>query len=255
MPGSPCEDRLRRAYAYDTARGGILRAVDGAFAACGVSVLAVEEDAVGGYNVVPLVELPLTSRTQAQDLARLAPCMERFWADNADAAWMAGMDWLQLRIVPERASGPATPPAPLTSEARIPTGRHAEPAWSITLARGRSLPEPADLRFRPFRELKSRIDAAMAEAARRFLRGEPGGGHVQRVAFAVQMRLDPEHVDVVRGYIMACSAHTPGTGPCREDLAIAMRYDITTGEASELMLLRDIRDARGRVVLPPLPGR
>ncbi|MRX52321.1 hypothetical protein GI374_18505 [Paracoccus sp. S-4012] len=47
---------------------------------------------------VPVVELDL--RKDSDALARLRPCLETLWTNNAGAAWLAGPASMELRILP-----------------------------------------------------------------------------------------------------------------------------------------------------------
>lgn len=75
------------------------------------------------------------------------------------------------------------------------------------------------------------------------------------LSFLTETRLDPQRLDVIRTYILACSKHEPGKGRCRPDMAVVMRYDLQSGDVSEVKVLRNIKDARGMIRLPRLAGR
>ncbi|MRX52213.1 hypothetical protein GI374_17810 [Paracoccus sp. S-4012] len=252
LPASACEDRLRRAYVHDTARRDMLKAIDRAFAACGVPVLA-QTRATLEPNLpppVPVVELDLREGNDA--LARLQPCLENLWSGNAGATWAASLTSMELRILPRPAAGPSAAPRPLTFEARIPATRMQQPAYAIVLPVGAVEADPALLRFRAYPALKRKLDERLSKTARAFAGDH--GGHVPELSFATGMRLDPARLDVVRAHVQGCSDYA-GEGPCGFDFAISMRYDITTDDVSDLSLHRMVRDRRGSYQLPDLPGR
>ena len=58
----------------------------------------------------------------------------------------------------------------------------------------------------------------------------------------------------VNAYVLACSANRPGTGPCRTDTAVRLRYNLGTGQVYRTEVLQDVRGADGEISLPPLPG-
>lgn len=70
-----------------------------------------------------------------------------------------------------------------------------------------------------------------------------------------QLKLDPQRLDVVRTCVLACSVDRPGAGPCRTEIAVRVRYDLAKNEASDMAVIRNVRDNRESSTLAQLPGR
>ena len=81
---SPCEARLRKAYAEGIAAGRWLKAANRAFRRCGVPLLAVE--GAGPATHMLVVELDLGEADQQPALDRLQSCVEAFRGRRGGAA-------------------------------------------------------------------------------------------------------------------------------------------------------------------------
>lgn len=252
-PASPCEDRLHRAYAAGVAAGAKLRAVNAAFPRCGVVPLAVEDSDLGvGFTTV--IELDLAVQDQQPALDRLTPCVAAFRSALPSGATPEQQS-LKLRILLPEPGGAALAPALLTFDTTLAHARGGEISFLSGIRPEADRILAGDLRVNPaFLSSKTMRDR-LADAAETALAGDPAGGHVATLAFPTGARLDPQRLDVIRSYILACSAARKGQGPCRTDIAVRLRHDLATGEVTPEAILRDIRDARGNLRLPPLPGR
>ena len=145
--------------------------------------------------------------------------------------------------------------APLTFERQLEGARNDEPSYMISVPPDAASLSASQLRlYAWFLSAPERRDR-LADAARAALAAERRPGHVPRLAQFHGTRLDPRRLDVVRTYVLACSVRERGKGPCRTDMAVRLHYHMRTGETSEPAILHDIRDAKGQIVLPELPGR
>lgn len=93
----------------------------------------------------------------------------------------------------------------------------------------------------------------LADTARRSLADGSDTVPVQSAPYGTKLDLDRR--TVLRSYILACSQTSTSGRPCRTDMAIAMQYDLSNGQALDIQVLRNIRNDRGAVELPPLIGR
>lgn len=252
-PASPCEDRLHRAYAAGVSAGVKLRALNAAFPRCGIVPLAVQ-DAQAGTGFTTVVELDLDVQDQQPALDRLTPCIAAFRSALPPDATPEQRS-LKLRILLPKPGEAARPPALLTFETTLAR----TPSDDITFLTGAG-PETdrisaENLRVHPAFLSAKKIRNQLVDAAEVALSDDPAGGHVPKLAFATGARLDPQRLDVIRSYILACSTARKGQGPCKTDIAVRLRHDLGTGEVIPEAILRDIRDSSGSLHLPPLPGR
>lgn len=259
VAASPCEDRFRAAYEEGVARAGELRAIERSFRACGTPVLSIDELRLQQPPKSPqtlavrvTLAMELTTATRAAAEAQLATCVAGFGRERAGLPWSDRGAYVTAQIIPAAQSGEIAPPEPLTFEARPPTGEknaafYAQP-FKLEGETAMALPLRFAPRYSEFRKLENEI-AARAEAFLREAGLDKAGG--QGLVF--RATLDPVRVDVIRGYVLACSVK-PEKPPCRADVAVRFRHDFSSGETAEFELLRDIRDARNVIFLPPLPG-
>ena len=250
--GTRCEVRLRSAYANGVAAGAKLKALDQALRECGVTALGIDETYITpAFRTI--IELDIDPAAPQRSLDRLTACIAAFrQALPPDAT--SAQHSLALRILPTEKTGGALT-TPLTFETRLASERAAEASYLANI-------DPADehlsagkLRLNPHYLKDDELRARLIQAARRTLDDDPVGGHVPQLSFLSETQLDPHRLDVIRTYILACSKHEPGKGPRKKDIAVRMRYDLQSRDVSELTILRDIRDERGRMTLPELPGR
>ncbi|MFV0625422.1 hypothetical protein ACBY01_15615 [Sphingomonas sp. ac-8] len=249
--GTDCERRLRSAHAEAVAVGMKLNAINGGFGKCGLPVLGIDDEPVISA-LRAIVELDLDPADQQPALDRLTPCVAAF-RQALPAGADEAMARLFLRIL-RPARGGATAPAPLTLDSRLPDQRAKEPSYQITIGARQDRAHAADLRFYRQPVTGSDLDKKLANVATRALAEDPQGGHVPDHALIWRLKLDSQRLDVIRTYVLACSQQPRGKIPCPTDLAVRMRYDLASGEASELAVIRDIR-ADGSLDLPTLPGR
>ncbi|MFD1333332.1 hypothetical protein ACFQ4O_15140 [Methylopila musalis] len=258
--GSPCEDKLVAAYEYGVAQGAELKALDAAFRACGVPALEVGRLALQTPRHSPpsvgaslRVATDLTTATRRATEERLTACAAGYARARRDLPWRDRAAFLSVAIIPTARSGPVAPPKRLTFETRAPSGDERAALYIQTLKVEGPEATPVGLRFAPDFRVRQELDTELAAAAKRFLDAQPGFEAARAQTPAFRTTLDPERTDVIRTYVLACANWT-GKPPCRSDVAVRMRYDLSARAASELELLRDVRDARGVVTLPPLPG-
>lgn len=260
VPGSRCETALRDAYDYGVAQGQELKALDRGFRTCGVPVLQVaslqlQKPPKSPQSVAAqaTVAIELTTSTRAAAQARFVACTEAWGRERAGAPWSDRVAFLTLSIIPTGASRPS-PPETLTLETRASSGDRLSAVYQQGVRLEGQVATPLALTFAPPFEASHELDKALSAAAKAFLANQPGAGRAHLRGFRYRTALDPVRVEVIRIYMLACSEWT-GKPSCVSDLAIRMRYDLTSRTASDFELLRDVRDARGNLVLPQLPGR
>jgi hypothetical protein len=252
-PASPCEARLQRAYANGVAAGIKLKALDQGFRQCGVPVLGLNSGTIT-TAFTALIELDLGAEAQQAGLDRLTPCIAAF-RQALPAASSPQLQSLALRILLPSGNAPAVAPSPLTFEARVSGKRQDGVSYLLGLEADDVRADSADLRLYPHYLSASGLDRKLAEIAQGVLSEDADGGHVPEYPLTWSLQLDPRRLDVIHTYVLACSVHKAGEGPCRTDIAVRMRYDMTQASASDLAVVRGIRDERGSVTLPALPGR
>lgn len=251
--GTRCEDRLRRAYASGMEAGVKLKAIAASLPACGAAVLAVD-----GTSITPtfrtIVELHLDPGNQQPGLDTLAPCITAFRAAlPSDAS--PQQRTLALRILLPEPGKPAPAHAPVGFDTQLARKRSAQPSYLIAANPDESRLEAEKLRLYTNYLSVSEVRNRLADHARKILKAQGLSGHIQKFAEVRGTRLDPQRLDVLRTYVLFCSKAEANQGPCQTDRAIRMRYDIKTGEASEIAILDQIRGERGSLLLPALPGR
>lgn len=252
-PGSACEARLHRAYAAGVAAGIKLRALNAGFSRCGVVPLGIQDsDNASGFTAV--VELDLAVQDQQPALDRLTPCIAAF-RSALPAGATPEQRSLKLRILLPKSGEAARAPSLLTFETKLAGSRRDDISFLTGIGPDANRVLAENLRVDPAFLSAEKMRDKLANAAQRALAGDPGGGHVPKLAFPTGARLDPQRLDVIRSYILACSAARKGQGPCRTDIAVQLRHDLGTGEVTPEAIIRDIRDAQGNLRLPPLPGR
>jgi len=252
-PGSDCEERLHRAYVAGVAAGAKLRAVNTALSQCGVVPLAIEgNDVTTDFTTV--IELDLAVQDQQPALDRLTPCITAFRSALPPDATPEQRS-LKLRILLPQSREPASVPARLLFETTLAGSRSDEISFLTGIGPDANRFLAENLRDNPEFLSGKEMRDRHGDAAERALSDDPTGGHVPKLAFLTGARLDPQRLDVIRSYILACSTVQKGQGPCRTDIAVRLRYDLGTGEVIPEAVIRDIRDAQGNLRLPPLPGR
>ncbi|MDJ0275903.1 hypothetical protein QLH51_03685 [Sphingomonas sp. 2R-10] len=249
--GSPCDRRFLRAYDHGVLAGDKVNALDAALRDCGIKALGIEGgDVVVDFRTV--IELDLPTDDQQSVLDRLTPCIAAFRRGLSAQAPDATRA-LRLRIL---APDPARASVPLRFEIPAEAGEAAVPSFLIGLAASDAAVSAAMLRLDPDWLRRSGVRNRLARIAQSALDDAPGGGTVPPVVVAWGTKLDARRLDTIRTYILACSGpRRAGTGACRADLAVRMRYDLDRNAASEIAVTGDIRDERGGVFLPELPGR
>lgn len=251
--GTHCEQRLRTAYGNGVAAGAKIKAMAATLPPCGISILGVDASKLDPSFRTD-IELAMDPNDQQPALDRLSACIAAFRAAlPADAS--SAQRSLSLGILLPRPSGAVTPdPAP-SFEKTIGRSRMNEPTYLAFAQPEDTRLTPDALRLHPRYLLTPDIRERLAAKARDVLSAQHQPGHIQRHVQFHGTKLDPERLDALRTYVLACSAHEPGKGPCTTDLAVRMRYDMTTGDVSETAILRNIRDDRGTIHLPAMAGR
>lgn len=251
--GTHCERQLRRAYVNGTAAGAKLKAMAATLPPCGIAILGVDASRLDA-SFQTEIELDMDPADQQPALDRLSRCIAAFRAALPADATLA-QQGVSLSILLPR-PGKAVQPDPAPSfETSIGRSRMNEPRYLTFLKPDETRLKASALRLHPAHLLIPDISDRLAAQARDVLSAQRQPGHIQQYVSFHGTRLDPQRLDVLRTYVLACSFHEPGKGPCRTDLAVRMRYDMKTGEATETAILRDIRDDRGSLRLPALPGR
>lgn len=239
--GTACEKRLRKAYVEGRARGGQLKAMNAAFRNCGVPLLATHP--LNGRTAY-VVELDLGLEDQQPALDRLANCTQAF----ADAYGEPIRH--NFRIFRPRGGAPAQTPGLVTFETELPRERRDEPSYwfSVDPASEDIVQENLRIDTEIFRS--GPVHDKMVKAARTLLKKERPNAVMRWPNIFWKTQLDPQRADVVRMYLMACSEDREG--PCRQDLAFRMTYDLSAGALTDLSLLEAPQGVDG---LPDLPGR
>lgn len=248
VPGSRCEVRFRRAYDEGLAIGAKVKALEAALARCGVITRGMESnDIVADFRTVIELDLPISNQQSALD--RLTPCISAFRSalpQNASSA----LRTIQFRIVTPEVPGEA---APLRFETPSPEIPAEYPSYLLGVGAVDRTADTKKLRLAPDYLRRGGVNDRLADIARRSLAN--GSGTVPEQSAPYGMKLDLDRRTVLRSYILACSQTSTSGRPCRTDMAVAMQYDLSNGRASDIQVLRNIRNDRGAVELPPLIGR
>lgn len=251
--GTHCERQLRTAYANGTAAGAKLKAMAQTLPPCGIAILGVDAGKLDPSFRTD-IELAMDTADQQPALDRLSTCIAAFRAAlPADAT--PAQRGLSLSILLPRPNKAVPPDLAPSFEKSIGRSRMGETRYLIFAPPEEAQLQASKLRLHPAHLLEPDIRDRLAAIARDVLSAQRQPGHIQHYVEFHDTKLDPQRLDVLRTYVLACSVHERGKGPCKTDLAVRMRYDMTTGEASDIAILRDIRDTQGSLRLPPLPGR
>lgn len=248
--GSRCDQRFLRAYAEGILAGAKVKALEAALHDCGIGTLGIEgNDVAVDFRSVIAMDLPPEDQQPALD--RLTPCIAAFRrALPADAP--DGARALRLRILPP---DPSRSAIPLRFETAADTGEATTRSVIIGLSPSDDTLCADALRLDPDGLRRSGVHERLARIAQMALDAAAGGGTVPPVVTAWGMTLDMRRLDTIRTYILACSAPSRNPRSCRTDLAVRMSYNLDRNVASDIAVIRDVRDVRGSVSLPPLPGR
>lgn len=248
QPGTPCEERLRRAYRLGIASGARLKALNQVFRTCGVPLLAVEGASMRSSRMV--VELDLGETDQQPALDRLGDCARKFRAisGDRDAVWFS-----ILRPGPK---GAAAMPDLVTFETRMPRDRRDEPRYLVAALADQDRIAHDTLRIDTSYVRRGPIAEPLETAVRSFLSSRLPNAELRSPALYWGIKLDPRRLDVIRAYVLACSRPAPpGKGLCKDDLAIPVTFDMRSGEASGMSVLPISRQKGEPLRLPELPGR
>lgn len=248
--GSRCERRFRHAYRDGVLASTKVKALEAALHDCGIRTLGLEgDDVVVDFRSV--IELDLPPDDQQPALDRITPCIAAFRRKLPDEAPDRARA-LRLRIL---ASDPSRSVVPLRFETPANTGGPTDRSLIIGLAGSDDSLSASALRLDPDWLRRSGVREQLARIAKSVLDATPGGGFVPPVVTVWGTKLDACRLDTIRTYILACSGPSGDPRPCHADLAVRMDYDLDRGVASDIAVIRDIRDERKSVSLPPLPGR
>ncbi|MFJ1294118.1 hypothetical protein ACEPPZ_19025 [Paracoccus yeei] len=191
---------------------------------------------------------------QQPALDRLTPCNPAFRTDRPPLPTPDHQS-LKLRLLLPEPGGAARAPALLTLDTPLADARSDEISFLTGIGPEADRIPAESLRVHPAFLSGRTMRDRLVDAAETALAGDPGGGQVATLAFPTGTRLDPQRLDVIRSYILACSTVRKGQGPCRTDIAVRLRHDLGAGEVIPEAIIRDIRDAQGNLRLSPLPGR
>lgn len=247
--GTPCETRLRRAYAQGIAQGQEMRTLEAAFRACGMPILAVEEPGSAAFYT-PVLHASLTQDKRQQVTQDVAACAAEFRAQAQDQPWWATRTGMRVLLT----DAVATPPAPLTVDAAVPAAWQRAPAYAAIVAFDATGATVRELAFAPWRAFTAQMQETVTTATDRFLRRERGDIQRETVPTLRQTRLDPDNVDVVSTYLLACTpAARRGERCLRGDVALDVRYDVRKDSVIEIRRVPFERDRLGSPELPPRP--
>lgn len=239
--GTPCEDRLRRAYAEGREQGRQLKAMNAAFRTCGIPLLATWP--LNGRTAY-VIELDLGIEDQQPALDLLATCTQAFAEVYGEPLRH------NFRIFRPQGEAATRVPDLVTPETELSRESRREPSYWISVDPARKDIPQQNLRIDTEIFRSGPVHDEMAEAAAALLRKEHPQATMRWPQTFWKIQLDPQRVDVVRTYLMAC--REAREGPCREDLALRMTYDLTAGSLTQLSLLDAPQGLGG---LPDLPGR
>lgn len=237
---TPCETRLREAYAFAIPQAEEVRALERAFRSCGVALLAVSDvrygitpDRPASVSASLVVETPLDQGAEPAT-ARLTTCMDRYAAERPQTPWATRDVTLGLRVLPQ-GRRPAAAPAPLTFEAEIPRSRWDQPAYALTLSRRDTTTTPTAWRLHAYPTYDARLKDDIERQARRWLRSQGAAARLQPGEPVRPVALASGRLDAVRAEVGVCSGR--GSGPCRPDQRVRLTYDLSTGQASNFELV------------------
>lgn len=255
------EQRLRAAVANARAQAAELRALLGAFTACGHPVIAMEKLGLYAFDTVglaPWIAAPVDDAGVAALVADLDRCIAGWTAARAtsDSPWRDFGASLTLGIaepaVAARAPSPdpQLPTAARLAEPDLVRAVTARPAHVLIVGVPPGGPAPAAgplLRPELDFESQQRFAAAVEDAAAAFLAGT---GITPGALLAPGTRLEPGSARRLRAYVRACSTPVPPGERCRGDLLVALTVDRDGGAAADPVLLRDVPGADGRFDYP-----
>lgn len=242
--GTACEQRFKTAYDEGIAAGIKLQAVNQAMHSCKVRPLAVES--AGETTQFRLVvERDLHSGQAQQQLDELTACLNDFRNALPDAASTQQRS-IALRILqPARDTPQAT--GLLTFDSQLPASRQKEVSYLIGAGPEESTLTTAQLRLDPAYLTADEQRTRFSEAARSAL-GEQGQVSGNTVPW--QTQLDAQQPQLLHTHILACSQTSQDAEPCKTDMAVRLRYDLSTNRVSDAVVLNDVLDERGQVRLP-----
>lgn len=253
--GTPCEERLRRAHGSGIAFGQEIKALETTFRGCGMPVLAVQWYG-GASGLVPIVAQRLTDDNQHQVVEALAACVTALRAQYRDAAWWGQRSAIRIIIGSDGAGRPVQAPVPLSFEAAVPGFLQDASAYSVTLAMDRPHVEAGALRFHPFRALNDKLRTTIRKDAESHLRAQAEGLILESLPMLWQTELDPERVDVIHTYVLACTPAAREARRCRKgDVALRVQYDLSAHRVVDMQRMPLARDDGGSALFPPLPAR
>lgn len=242
--GTACEQRFRNAYDEGLAAGIKLAAVNEAMQSCKVRPVAVEGSA-GTPQFRLVVERDLHSGQAQQQLDELTACLSDFrnaLPDNASTQQRS----IALRILQPAEDTPAATGL-LTFETRLPASRQDDVSYLIGAGPEDTTLTTTQLRLDPVYLQADEQRKRFSEAARHAL-GETG--HVPDNAIPWQTQLDPQQPQLLHTHILACSNPGNGAKPCQADMAVRLRYDLSSDTVSNPEVLHDVVDAQGWITLP-----
>lgn len=248
QPGTPCEERLHRAYATGVADGARLKALNHVFRQCGVPLLAV--DGADRQIRRMVVELELGETDQQPALDQLSACVQQFRAIDGDA------EPIHFHILRRKPHGPAAMPDLVTFETGMPEEYRAEAGYLVSALPGQPRIAQEKLRIDSDHVRNGAVAKPLQAAARDWLATQVPGAELPEHPAHAEIRLDPHRLDIVRVWLMACGQPAErGNGRCTQDLAVRIAFDMQTGEAGEWLLLRIAPEKGEPLRLPALPGR
>lgn len=251
---TPCEQRLRMAYDSGIALGAELKALDTAFLNCGIPILAV--DWFGGKaHLVPIVEVRLSNENQTSVFDKLNQCVTHFRNDNHQARWWKDRSTIRI-ILASKTPQKSAKYAPLRFENSIPGFLQSSPAYSMVFRLDGGNVEADALRFEPFNELKQKIVQTIKKEVTGFLKNQTDRPILETSVILWETQLDPQRVDVIRTYLLACTDKFLNEKRClKGDVALRVKYDIDKHEVLEILRIPLERDGSGTSLFSPLPSR
>ncbi|WP_343312674.1 hypothetical protein AAIB41_07425 [Brucella sp. BE17] len=252
---APCEKRLRMAYVSGIDLGAELKALDRTFTACGIPVLAVNWFG-GKAHLVPIVQEPLNNENQNRVFDKLNQCVAQFRTDNYKTQWWNERSNIRIIIASNDTQQKPTKPIPLTFENSVPGFLQNRPAYSMVFRLDGENVENGALRFEPFHKFEQKIMETIKNEATGFLQKQADKPMLETSAILWDTQLDPQRVDMIRTYLLACTVEVRDGKRClKGNVAIGIKYDINKHKVLEMRRIPIERDRSGSAIFPPLPSR
>ncbi|MFD9542086.1 SCO7460 family lipoprotein [Streptomyces sp. NPDC060022] len=246
-----CEQAMADAITRGRADAANSRVLRYTFKECGYEVIAV--DPVGG---APYVVAQPTNSTVTQVITEVAACVQRWLTAGGNRGPLAqkggvAVNLVSSRVAERRDMGKKSWPTTMRlSHSGLLASLGERPYYSVgyDIVGGRVDTRGRARIVRPF-ELKEEFGRTVEKAVREKLRSTYP--QVQTTVYSGTWKLEPGTVDRQTGYVLFCE-RPAGKKRCLGDHAVVVTTDVRGNPVGELRIVRDIREGRGALKLPPL---